>query len=494
MDGLGLCRVSRMVREQSMMKRMFRGWTPRRLEEGVEMVLPTRNEWRGTACDLVGVEVVTAMSFLWVERIWNPVRESEAWDEIAEGDVESLETLYLSKKGWYLFCVCLAAGWDPTWILGEAERLTWEMGCEFANKGWDEVRSRVVLGGWEELRMPYQRVQTWVSHFVANWFGGYEHIQTVAESLSEVDLGFTWLADAYYRTSLRLGPFHFHGDHADEVVEILKALKDDRSTMEDEVEEAILRREVAATPSYVGDVFLLFERVWIRVEVNMPARGGVHNLVMDWVGVELVEDTVYLVVELEWRRRGEFGGVSLDLPGRVHAMGSLYLSKEGWRNFGLALAAGGNPVWMFNGAWQVTWREGFAFADPERDDVTATVWVLEVGARILAHESVRMSLPPFLLARLGGTERVEQAVAALSRLSFSDMTVYQEYDRAFLELGPFEEDQEYEVLRILHVVVATKPGVPTIAEETLKEITRREIGCGMTYVDDVHRLFEEVIG
>ncbi|GBG88357.1 hypothetical protein CBR_g47055 [Chara braunii] len=43
-----------------------------------------------------------------------------------------------------------------------------------------------------------------------------------------------------------------------------------------------------------------------RVKVSMPSRGGVYNPVMDWAGVELVEDTVYLVVELEWRARGRY--------------------------------------------------------------------------------------------------------------------------------------------------------------------------------------------
>ncbi|GBG66591.1 hypothetical protein CBR_g64864 [Chara braunii] len=108
-----------------------------------------------------------------------------------------------------------------------------------------------------------------------------------------------------------------------------------------------------------------------RVEISLPARNAVSNPVMDWVGVELVEDTVYLVVELEWRAREEFGGVNLNLPGRVHATGSLHLSEEGWRTVGIALASGDDPVRMFEGAWQITWREGFEFADPERDDVTA---------------------------------------------------------------------------------------------------------------------------
>ncbi|GBG60377.1 hypothetical protein CBR_g4335 [Chara braunii] len=116
-----------------------------------------------------------------------------------------------------------------------------------------------------------------------------------------------------------------------------------------------------------------------RVEIRLPARSTVSNPVMDWVGVELVEDMVYLVVELEWRARGEFGGVDLNRPGRVHATGSLHLSEEGWRTFGIALASGDDPVRMFEGAWQITWREGFEFADPGRDDVTAEVKVAATG-------------------------------------------------------------------------------------------------------------------
>ncbi|GBG59949.1 hypothetical protein CBR_g282 [Chara braunii] len=116
-----------------------------------------------------------------------------------------------------------------------------------------------------------------------------------------------------------------------------------------------------------------------RVEISLPARSTVGNPVMDWVGVELVEDTVYLVVELEWRARGEFKGVDLNRPGRVHATGSLHLSEEGWRTFGIALASRDDPVRMFEEAWQITWREGFEFADPGRDDVTAEVNVAAAG-------------------------------------------------------------------------------------------------------------------
>ncbi|GBG64005.1 hypothetical protein CBR_g40250 [Chara braunii] len=239
------------------------------------------------------------------------------------------------------------------------------------------------------------------------------------------------------------------------------------------------RRRLRASRSMAWEKLFLIG----PMEVNAWTAGS--NGPTEMCGVipeinELVEDTVYLVVELEWRARGEFGGTNLELPGRVRATGSLYLSDAGWRTFGVALADGGDPVRMFDGAWQVTWREGFAFANPDRDDVTATVRVVEVGASILPYENVRMVLPPFLLERMGGVERAEMEVIALHRLSFSNMTIYREYYRVFLELGPFDEEQECEVLNILQAVVGTRPGIPTVIEEVVWEIARREIGCGLT--------------
>ncbi|GBG77169.1 hypothetical protein CBR_g23495 [Chara braunii] len=212
---------------------------------------------------------------------------------------------------------------------------------------------------------------------------------------------------------------------------------------------------------------------------------------MDWVGVELVEDTVYLVMKLEWRARGEFGGVDLNRPERVHATGSLHLSEEGWRTFGIALASGDDPVRMFEGAWQVTWREGFEFADPEQDDVTAEVKIVAAGVFELPNEVVRMSLPPFLLRQVGGIERVEQAVTAVTRLNFDEALMYREYDWAFLEMGPFGDEQGREVLCILRAAVNARPGVPQISDETMRRVMRREVGRGATYINDLYRLYEQ---
>ncbi|GBG88788.1 hypothetical protein CBR_g48404 [Chara braunii] len=225
-----------------------------------------------------------------------------------------------------------------------------------------------------------------------------------------------------------------------------------------------------------------------RVEISLPARNTIGNPVMDWVGVELVEDTVYLVMELEWRARGEFGDMDLNLPGRVRATGSLHLSEEGWRTFRIALASGDDPIRMFEGAWQITWREGFEFADPERDDVTAEVKVDAAGVLELPNEVVRMSLPPFLLRRMGGIERVEQAVTDVTRLNFNEALMYREYYRAFLEMGPFRDEQGHEVLCILRASMNTRPGVPQISDETMWRFIRREVGRGATYIDDLYRL------
>ncbi|GBG72524.1 hypothetical protein CBR_g12095 [Chara braunii] len=181
-----------------------------------------------------------------------------------------------------------------------------------------------------------------------------------------------------------------------------------------------------------------------------------------------------LVVKLEWRVRGEFGGVDLNRPERVHATGSLHLSEEGWRTFGIALASGEDPVRMFEGAWQATWREGFEFADPKRDDVTVEVKVATSGVFELPNEVVRMSLPPFLLRRMGGIERVEQAVTAVTRLNFDEALRYREYYRAFLEMGPFGDEQGREVLCILRAAVNTMSGFPQISDETMWRVIRRE--------------------
>ncbi|GBG85804.1 hypothetical protein CBR_g40613 [Chara braunii] len=128
-----------MPKDQLLMDCTFKGWKPRRLRGGVEMLIPTKNEWRGTTCDYVGFQVAPDLLYLWIERIWNPIREEEGWDDIVEGKVESVGTIVLSEKGWHLFCTTLAAGHDPMWLMVNAEARTRKEGERFANEVWDEV-------------------------------------------------------------------------------------------------------------------------------------------------------------------------------------------------------------------------------------------------------------------------------------------------------------------------------------------------------------------
>ncbi|GBG66558.1 hypothetical protein CBR_g64828 [Chara braunii] len=222
-------------------------------------------------------------------------------------------------------------------------------------------------------------------------------------------------------------------------------------------------------------------------EVSLPAANEGWHQVADWVGVELAENMVYLVTKVEWRAN-ENGEWNPDLQGHVSAEGRLYMSEDGWREFGVRLASGEDPLSMFEGAWQFVWRAGFEFADPGMDDVTANLRVAMVGSFELPSENVRMRLPPFLLERLGGLGLVRQAVADLASLTYEDAMVHREYYRAFLEMGPFSGEQKYEVLRILHAVFSTRPRAPIAGSEVLWGVIRREISQGMVYVDDLYRL------
>ncbi|GBG68808.1 hypothetical protein CBR_g3503 [Chara braunii] len=225
------------------------------------------------------------------------------------------------------------------------------------------------------------------------------------------------------------------------------------------------------------------------IEVSLLAVSEGWHPVVDWVGVELVGNMVYLVTRVEWRA-DEHGEWNPDPRGHVRADGRLYMSEDGWHEFGVLLASGEDPLSMFEGAWQLVWEAGFDFADPEADDVTADLRVAMVGSFELPSENIRMRLPPFLLERLGGLELVRRAVADLASLTYEETMIHREYYRAFLEMGPFSGEQKYEVLRILHAAFTTRPRAPVVGSEVLWGVVRREISRGMTYVDDLHRLYE----
>ncbi|GBG68131.1 hypothetical protein CBR_g2682 [Chara braunii] len=215
------------------------------------------------------------------------------------------------------------------------------------------------------------------------------------------------------------------------------------------------------------------------VEVSLPtASEGWHPMV-DWVAVELMENMVYLVTRVEWRA-DENGEWNPDPRGYVRAKGRLYVSEDGWREFGVRLASREDPLSMFEGAWQLVWQAAFEFADPGVDDVTTNLRVAMVGSFELPSENVRMRFPPFLVERLGGLKLVRQAVADLADSTYEDTLVHREYYRAFLEMGPFSGEQRYEVLRILRVVFTTRPRAPIVGSEVLWVVVRREISRGMT--------------
>ncbi|GBG62432.1 hypothetical protein CBR_g30386 [Chara braunii] len=245
-------------------------WEPRRIRRGVEMSVPPSYEWKGTTCDWRGYEIVSELSYLWIERVWNPLREEEGWEEIAEGRVESIGTIVLSEQGWHLFCTTLAAGQDPMWLLGDAEARARQAGERFANKGWDTVSSRVVMGGRKEFKPPGTRTKIWVPEFVADWFGGFEHVTEVADTMERTHVDCAWLAEEFYRTSLKFRPFH--GDRARDVLIILEIERNDRQEVAPETREAIIRREVAATPCYVDNVFKLFEEPWGQANMGKIAK------------------------------------------------------------------------------------------------------------------------------------------------------------------------------------------------------------------------------
>ncbi|GBG77530.1 hypothetical protein CBR_g23975 [Chara braunii] len=223
------------------------------------------------------------------------------------------------------------------------------------------------------------------------------------------------------------------------------------------------------------------------IEVSLPAASGGWHRVADWVGVELAENMVYLVTKVEWRAN-ESGEWNPDPQGHVRAEGRLYMSEDGWREFGVMLASGEDPLSMFEGAWQLVWQAGIEFADPGMDDVTSNLRVTMVGSFELPSENVRMRLSPFLLERLGGVELVRRAVVDLATLTYEDTMIHREYYRAFLEMEPFSGKQKYEVLRTLRAVFTTRPRAPVVGDEVLWGVARRKISQGMTYVDDLHRL------
>ncbi|GBG80620.1 hypothetical protein CBR_g31080 [Chara braunii] len=291
---------------------------------------------------------------MWIERIWNHIRGEDGWEDIAEGKVESVGTVVLSEQGWHLICTTLAARQNPMWLLEGAEARTRKAGERFANKGWDEVHSKVVMGGWKEFRPPCLRKRIWVPQFVVDWFGGFDHVAEVASTMERVHIDYTWLSEEFYKTSLKYGPFH--SDRAWEVLIILNMDRYDQLEVAPEIREAIIRREVAATPCYVDDVFKLFEgtanqqmamtRAWISQrpthprpptesgggwEVSLPASYMVRGIDTEWRAVTLGRDQTFMMVECLWSGMRFDRGPGDDLYTDLKAEEKQRDNKEGER-------------------------------------------------------------------------------------------------------------------------------------------------------------------
>ncbi|GBG76442.1 hypothetical protein CBR_g22190 [Chara braunii] len=277
--------------------------------------------------------------------IWNPLRDEEGWEEIAEGRVESVGTIVLSEQGWHLFCTTLAAGQNPMWLLGDAEARAWQAGESFANKGWDTVSSRVVMGGWKEFKPPGARIKTWVPEFMADWFGGFDHVTEVADTMERIHVNCTWLAGEFYRTSLKYGPFH--GDRAREVLIILDIERNDRQEVAPGTKEAIIRREGNSKsemamrrarmprrpvhprpPTENGDGW----------EVSLPASDMIQGLDTEWRVVTLGRGQAFMMVECLWDSMRINRGPGDDLYTDLRVTGTVYLPELGWHMLGKEMA------------------------------------------------------------------------------------------------------------------------------------------------------------
>ncbi|GBG77804.1 hypothetical protein CBR_g25735 [Chara braunii] len=171
-------------------------------------------------------------------------------------------------------------GQDPMWLLGDTEARARQAGERFANKGWDTVTNRVVMGGWKEFKPLGTRTKIWVPEFVADWFGGFEHVTEVVNTMERTHVDCAWLAEEFYRTSLKFGPFH--GDRAREEISQSKM--------------AMRRARMSRRPTYPRPP-TESGGGW---EVSLPASYMVRGLDTEWMAVTLGRDQAFMMVECLW--------------------------------------------------------------------------------------------------------------------------------------------------------------------------------------------------
>ncbi|GBG71663.1 hypothetical protein CBR_g9078 [Chara braunii] len=415
---------------------------PIEVRDGVFVVLPEEGKWTNLEPAYETVMLDEKDAFLWIKTIWTKVSLMRLSPSLMglefRGTVEARRWVYLSQELENAMVVGLVLGTASDQLFRQAEREVVWAACQRAEMEMERMEVRVELGDRKNMRRPLRTMRCVLPPF---------------------------LVDAVLGTRDRL--------------ELPIASQESKGECVMAQRRTFLKeRPLGIEPP---------REVLGGVEVSLPTASEGWHQVADWVGVELAENMIYLVTKVEWRA-DENGEWNPDPRGHVHAEGRLYVSEDGWREFGVWLASGEDPLSMFEGAWQLVWQAGFEFADPGVDDVTTDLRVAMVGSFELPSENARMRLPPFLLERLGGLGLIRQAVADLVSLTYEDAMVHREYYRAFLEMGPFSGEQKYEVLRILRDVFSTRPRAPVVGDEVLWGVIRREISQGMVYVDDLYRL------
>ncbi|GBG76440.1 hypothetical protein CBR_g22188 [Chara braunii] len=300
--------------------------------------------------------------------------------------------------------VGLVLGTTPNQLFRQAEREVVRAACQRAEMEMEKMEVRVELGDRKNMRRPLRTMRCVPPPFLVDAvFETRDRLERICRTMTRLRL-YQCARQDFYRLSVEEGPFK--GNWAEELTEVLNLLSADKIFVPSPVHWQIVYRNVAAGETLEGvkDLFSYEEGDFSddeEGEVSLLAASGGWHQVADWVGVELAENMVYLVTKVEWRA-DENGEWNPDPRGHVRAEGRLYVSENGWREFEVRMASGGNPLSMFEGAWQLVWRAGFEFADPGVDDVTADLRVATVGSFELPSENVPMRLPPFLLERLGG--------------------------------------------------------------------------------------------
>lgn len=236
------------------------GMTPRASDDGMTMMIPSGRTWQEMNTDGVGQWLVGKSSFLWVNLLWSSTQKGGGRDAGAGRTVLATGTIYLSKEGWHSLCIDLARGREPGRLFSQAGHQTEVLAAAFVSQKQSQVGHTVKMGGWEEFALPCRLTRAWVPDFIGQLFGGLERVRDVAKIMDETAFRFAFLFLEFYRISLESGPYS--GEAATEVLTVLEAVREEQVDVTDCVNWEIIRREVRCVPSYIDDVFRLFDTPW----------------------------------------------------------------------------------------------------------------------------------------------------------------------------------------------------------------------------------------